>query len=205
MFRPRFLFVFISILVGLSVPDSSNGQPEKLSRTGPLHSIEEYAERLAIDETTRGAIRLIVEDTRSRGQEIRASLAQARAQMRNLLTQDSPDDAAVMQQAEKIGALRVEKQKNRLRAMLQIRALLSPQQRQALTALREQERPHRRGRSHRRGRFGACRADVAELCPQAEPGQPALQCLNDNWSALSTGCQAIFKHGPHRGRPEQRD
>lgn len=196
MLRPRVVLVFISglVLAGLSVPDSSSGQPGRSPHAGPAGFIEKYAERLEIDETTRGTIRRIVEEARTRGQEIRASLDQARAEMRNLLTQDSPDDTAVMRQTEKIGALRVERRKNRLRAMLQIRALLTPQQRQALTALREQERPYRRRR------FGACRADMAQLCPQAEPGQPSLQCLNDNWSALSTGCQAVFERGPHRNK-----
>ena len=205
MFRPSVVCVCISglLLLGLSVPDSSSGQPGRSPHAGPRAGrfIEKHAEQLGIDETTRSAIHHIVEDARIRGREIRASLDQARAEMRSLLSQDSPDDAAVMRQTEKIGALRLEGRKNRLRAMLQIRALLSPEQRQALTALRAQERPHRRGR------FGACRADIAELCPQAEPGQPSLQCLSDNWSALSTGCQAVFERGRHRDRrgPGRRD
>jgi Spy/CpxP family protein refolding chaperone len=51
-----------------------------------------------------------------------------------------------MQQAEKIGALETDLQKQRLHTMLRIRALLTPEQRDELVKIHEE----RRGR-HRRG------------------------------------------------------
>ena len=190
----KLVFVCISVLLGLSLPDSSGGQPGRHSHAGPKAGrfIETHAERLGLDEATRQTIRQIVEEARDTGQETQASLGQARAEMRSLLEQDRPDEAAVMGQAEKINALQLEARKNRLRAMLRIRDLLSPEQRLALTALRERKQPRRR--------FGACRTDIAELCPQAGPGEASVQCLADNWSALSAGCQAVFEHDRHRDR-----
>lgn len=190
----KLVFVCISLLLGLSIPDSSRGQPGHHPHTGPKAGrfIEKHAERLGLDAATRQTIRQIVEEARDTGQTIRASLGRVRAEMRDLLEQDHPDETTVMGQAEKIGALQLEARKNRLRAMLRIRALLSPEQRQTLTALREQKR-------HRR-RFGACRADIAELCPQAGPGQASVRCLARYWSALSAGCQAVFERGRHRDR-----
>ena len=186
------------LLLGLSVSGASGEQPGRSRHAGPpaARFIEKHAEQLGIDETTRQAIQGLVEEARTRGRETRASLKQARTDMRELLEQDSPDEAAIMQHAERLGALRTEVRKNRLRAMLQIRALLTPEQRQALTALRKEKRPGHR----RRGRFGACRANLAELCPEAEPGQASLQCLSDNWAALSPGCQAVFERGRHRDK-----
>ena len=193
----RAVYVCI-LLLGLSVPEASGEQPGRSRHAGPpaARFIEKHAEQLGIDETTRQAIQSLVEEARTGGREIRTSLKQARTEMRRLLEQDSPDEAAVMQHAERIGALRTEVRKNRLRAMLQIRALLSPEQRQALTALRQEKRPGRR----RGGRFGACRTNLAELCPEAGPGRASLQCLSDNWAALSPGCQAVFERGRHRDK-----
>jgi Spy/CpxP family protein refolding chaperone len=48
------------------------------------------------------------------------------------LEHENPDEAAVMAQADAIGALKTEAQKHRLRTMLQVRALLTPEQRTKL-------------------------------------------------------------------------
>ena len=156
------------LLLGLSVSGASGEQPGRSRQAGPpaARFIEKHAEQLGIDETTRQAIQGLVEEARTRGRETRASLKQARTELRGLLEQDSPDEAAVMQHAERLGALRTEVRKNRLRAMLQIRALLTPEQRQALTALRQERRSGHR----RRGRFGACRANLAGAVPRGRAG-----------------------------------
>jgi Spy/CpxP family protein refolding chaperone len=48
------------------------------------------------------------------------------------LEQEDPDEAAVMEQAEAIGALRTESRKQGLRTLLDVRALLTPEQRDDL-------------------------------------------------------------------------
>ena len=164
--------------------------------------IERHAERLGIDEDTQSSIRAIVDGSHTTGREIRQSLDQAEQEMRGLLQQETPDKDAVLHQAEKIGMLRIKEQQNRLQAMLQIRALLTPEQRQAINQLRKDDRPHRRrrGRRRRHGQlFRACQENVAQLCPDAEPGRSSIQCLTDNWDALSDECHAFFERGSERG------
>jgi hypothetical protein len=87
--------------------------------------------------------------------------------------------------------------------MLQIRALLTPEQRQEITQLRKEDGPHRRGPGRGRGRgrrhrqaFRACQSNVTQLCPDAAPGRSSIQCLSDNWDALSAECHAFFEREP---------
>jgi Spy/CpxP family protein refolding chaperone len=108
---------------------------------GPEHLIEENADRLGIDDDTRDAIRKIAEASRERSDALSERLHAAHEEMRHLLDADEPDEDAVMAQAEAIGALHVDKHKNRLRALLEIRALLTPEQRQELVKLREEMGP----------------------------------------------------------------
>ena len=104
-----------------------------LFRTPPDRFIAEYAERLGLNQETLATIRTIVEASRAQGETLRAELRQAYAQMRASLSQEMPKEAAVMQQADAIGALELAIRKQRLQAMLRIRALLTPAQRQELS------------------------------------------------------------------------
>ena len=165
--------------------------------------IERQAERLGLDEKTRSSIRAIADTSHAKGKEIRKSLHQAHREMRELLQRDTPAEEAVLQQAEKIGTLEIEAQQNRLQAMLQIRALLTPEQRQEIIQLRKEDHPHGWRRGRRRGRrrgqaFRACQENAAQLCPDAAPGRSSIQCLNDNWDALSDECHAFFEREPER-------
>lgn len=215
MWRSIIRPMLISVTLLLSLISFSNAQADQFRRGShgaghrsgppPGRFIEKQAERLGLDEQTRQRIRQIVEESRTHGQTIRESLHQAHTDMRQLLEQDMPDETAVLQQAEKIGNLHIEKQKNRLRAMLQIRALLTPEQRQALTKLRREDRPPRRSRRGKgRRRFAACREEIATHCPDAEPGRASLQCMLDNWEALAEDCQSFFDRLQRRGRGPRR-
>jgi hypothetical protein len=99
-----------------------------------------------------------------------------------------------MKQAEAIGELELEERKNRLRATLRIRALLTPEQREELVQIRKEERGRRISR-----RMGACRDDVSRICPDAQPGRASVQCLSEHWDALSKECQSAFEDKPRRG------
>jgi len=134
------------------------------------------------------AIRTIVDASRARGQTLRAELHTAYAQMRTLLSQDLPDEAAVMQQADTIGALELTERKNRLQAMLRIRALLTPAQRQEL--IRRQGELH----SRRRPDFmQACQADSTNLCQDTTHWRTRMQCLHDHIEELSETCRAAIQ------------
>ena len=195
------VLVICVLLASLTVPGLSHADTGRPPRDASVHPgrflEEEYAERLGLEAETLAAIRTIVEAAHLQNKTLRAELHQAHVQMRALLSQEMPDEWAVMQQADAIGALDLAERKNRLQAMLRIRALLTPAQRQELIRLQ--------GESATRGRFDslqACQADSAGLCPEAAPGRARLQCLHDHREQLSETCRAALqtrrgdRHGP---------
>jgi len=100
--------------------------------------IERHAERLGLDDATVASIRKVVDRTRSDNEKIQRQIETEHKQMRIMLDADSPNEKRVMQQADTIGALYTKERKNRLRAMLKIRALLTPEQRAELQKIRRE-------------------------------------------------------------------
>ncbi len=140
-----------TILVGLTLAGSSaarppSGGPGGPGGHGPGRLIDEHADELGLDEETREAIQRIVDDSREDAEGFHEELRALHDAMRTLLSQDEPDEAAVMQQAETIGKVETEMHKHRLSTLLAIRALLTPEQRAELTRIREETRGERRGR-----------------------------------------------------------
>lgn len=129
----------------LAAPPES--RPPTRGRRGPPpldRILEENAERLGLSQETRDQIRERSVDTRERTREQRSELRDLHDQMRDLLGQEAPDEAQVMAHAEQIGALETALQKERLRTMLAIRAMLTPEQRSELVRI-HQERRSKRG------------------------------------------------------------
>ncbi len=143
-------------------PPHHRGGPPPIERV-----LERNAERLGLDPATEAEIRAISSASRAEGERIRASLDAAHRTMRALLSQDAPAEAEVMRQAEQIGALETEAQKSRLRAMLRIRSLLTPEQRAVLVEIHE-ERRARRGERRGPPRMQKWRDEPSER----EPGAP---------------------------------
>jgi Spy/CpxP family protein refolding chaperone len=110
--------------------------------------LERHAERLKLDDATRERIRAVGREAQREASAVREQVHASREEMRRLLNQDSPDEAAVMRQAERIGSLETEMQKQRLRTMLRIRALLTPEQRQELVKIREERGGRQRRTRH---------------------------------------------------------
>jgi Spy/CpxP family protein refolding chaperone len=185
------VLVVCVLLTALTAPGVSRAEAERPSRdtrARPDRFIAEYAERLGLDKETLVAIRTIVDASRAQGETLRADLRQAYAQMRALLSQERPNEAAVMQQADAIGALELAARKQRLQVMLRIRALLTPAQRQEL--IRLQETWHTR----RRADFmPACQAESTDFCPDAAPGRPHLECLYEHMADLSAACRIAIQ------------
>jgi len=162
--------------------------------------IEENAEALGLDAKTLDAIRSIVAQSKDEGEALHAKLRELHDGMKALLDQASPDESAVMQQIDRIGAAEVEMHKHRVRTMLAIRALLTPEQRDAMAKLRDETR----------GRWKSalkedCAADLAALCPDASDRWSQKQCLKEHGDAVSSACrdamQAAWRarHGHHGG------
>ncbi len=176
-------------------PPHPPGRPPHGHGPPPLEKITaRYAERLALDEEALARIRVIALEAREANEESRAALEAAHDEMRALLKQDVPDEARVMEQAERIGALEIRTRQQRLRAMLAIRALLSDEQRAELVRIRGESasgppRP-------RDGPLGPCGPDLGDLCPEARPGRASLRCLANRWDDVSRRCRNFVQHGP---------
>jgi Spy/CpxP family protein refolding chaperone len=165
----------------------------------PPDLIEQHADRLGLDEETREAIEEIVEESRDRGEDLQEALHDAHREMHELLSDDVPDPQRVMDKAERIGALETEERKHRLSAMLRIRALLTPEQREELLALHREERESRFAPIR-----DECGEDIERMCPGLEPGRELGTCLREHRDELSSGCVLALENyrpwhrrGPH--------
>lgn len=137
------------LLLGLTLPHSSLANPDRPEGSGkhprgaPYLLFEKHAERLGLDTKTLSQIRAISEATKEQSSELRTNLEKARMTMRDLLSAETPDKAAVMKQAEIMGAIKTDLRKQRLATILEIRALLTPEQRQELIAIVKEFRSKR--------------------------------------------------------------
>jgi Spy/CpxP family protein refolding chaperone len=157
---------------------------------GPHGFIEEHAAQLGLDEATRGAIDEIVDESRERGRELRRELRGLHREMHHLLSQDAPDEATVMQQADAIGQVETELHKHRLAAIIKIRSLLTEEQRAELTRIRQETRAQ-----WLPPLIEACEADVDQFCPEAEAPWSRRRCMDDHWQELSPVCQDAIEAG----------
>jgi Spy/CpxP family protein refolding chaperone len=161
------------------------------SRRMPGSLVERHAERLGLDAATLASVQQIVRESGARDSEFGEQIAAARAQLRQLFDREA-GLAAVLAQAEKIGALETEARKSRLRALMDVRAKLTPEQLAELVLIRDEVRAQR-------ATLGACAADLRELCSESETGPEALACMQSRWSELSSECHSALTPGPEDG------
>lgn len=127
----RFISLSLLLMSGIGLAAPATARPPG----PPAHDgepLEHLVETLGLDEAALSKVYQIIDASRANQRELRRKHQDAHQQMRTLLEQETPDEAAVMTQADAVGALRTEMQKHRLRTILQIRALLTPEQRAKL-------------------------------------------------------------------------
>jgi Spy/CpxP family protein refolding chaperone len=199
-----FVGFLVALLAGVALAGVGNAQPPFGGHHGPRghhpghgpHGfIEDHAAQLGLDEETRGAIDEIVAESREQGRSLSEELRSMHREMRDLLSQDIPDEAAVMQQADAIGQAETALHKHRLAAMMRIRALLTDEQRAELSRIREETR-----QEWRRPLIEACEADFRQFCSEAEAPWLRRGCMRDHWEELSPDCQAAIEAGRGKGR-----
>lgn len=188
--RHRHRLAVLLLVCGLAAAPAF-AQPD---RHGPPIFALRYAERLGLDADTQAKLEEIVSQSRARNEELGKRLHDARREMFERLEMSTPDEQAVMESADTVSAIEAEMEKNRLQAVLGIRTLLSPEQREELVRLVAEQGP-RGGRDrappHRRG-LGACREDHRQRCPGATDGLAVLACLQQHWNELSEACRTAF-------------
>ena len=161
-------------------PMGHRGSPEKF--------FQQHADRLGLTDDTLEQIRAIANAAKSETGRLRQPIQEARTVMRELLMLESPDEALIMEQVEKIGVLHTALRKHRIKVLLQIRALLTPAQREKLRSIREEFSKERRG----------CEAERQALCPDLF-GPERFECVQAHKDELSESCRARmeFRRG-HR-------
>jgi Spy/CpxP family protein refolding chaperone len=182
----RISYIATALVATALLAASADAEPP-----GPRH-FEHIASRLDLDAETEGAVSAIVEETRAEGHALHDEIRKKQHALLDLMSQDTPDEAAVMAQIEALGEAETDAHKHRARTMLRIRALLTPEQRAQMTEIRGE---------HRERVLDECATDLAALCADAEGGRKALGCLRRHLDEVSDACRdALPKSGPWHGK-----
>lgn len=178
--------VLSSIAVFSAIASAGHG-PEMGKEHGRhlLADLDANAARLGISADTLAQIHGIVADGMASGDHVRAELAAARAALRSLLSAPRPDEAAVMKQAQQIGALDTRLLELRLQTLLRVRPLLTDAQIEGLRAVRLQRLASVRD---------ACRAEISAACADAVSGRETVHCLLAHPDQLSDACRAALSN-----------
>lgn len=138
-------------------PDDGGGPGGMNPREG-LRLLKEHAKELGISDATLGQIKELARKGRDSRSPLDDRLEDARDKIRELMQSDSPDRAKVMAAIEEAGRAEIALRQHDVEVLLQIRALLTPEQREAVKKMMRDERggPGRgpRGEGHRGGRGG---------------------------------------------------
>lgn len=143
----------VAILAGGLVADVAAARGRGKHGHGPPpidRVLERHADRLGLDDALRARIRGLAREGHDAAESHFEELHELHDGLRELLSADSPDEEAVMRQAERIGAVKTELKKQRLRTMLAIRSLLTPEQRRELVRIHEEMREEWREKRERR-------------------------------------------------------
>lgn len=136
---------------------------------GPEMRLERLTKHLDLTADQATAIGEIHAQSRAKSQDLRKELMRLRHEKSGELLKDDPADKTVLDLTKKIGDLRTQVQTNRTRARLEVRKVLTPEQRDKML-LRGEGRRHgrdlsdggrhggERGHGQRSGRQG-CRQD----------------------------------------------
>jgi Spy/CpxP family protein refolding chaperone len=90
------------------------------------------ADMLGLPDATRKKLNDIGYEAEKQSIAIRADLEQAKLDMSRLMAQEKPDSDLILKQVEKMGQLKTELKKIHVRAMLECRKLLTPDQRKKM-------------------------------------------------------------------------
>jgi Spy/CpxP family protein refolding chaperone len=138
--------LLVTLILTLAAAASAR-PPEGAPRGGPPGGgdrLEQLIERLDLPPEVLSEVDAVIDTSRDRHRELRRELRSAHEAMRGLLEAEVPDEGAVLAQAEEVGRLRTELDKDRLRTLLRVQALLPADARARLV-----EQMKRRGRGPR--------------------------------------------------------
>ncbi|HVH19870.1 MAG TPA: Spy/CpxP family protein refolding chaperone [Myxococcota bacterium] len=163
------LSLFAALALATSAVAWPGGGPGGHGGKGFL--LQRQLEKLELPAETRSQVDAVLAESRTRQEALHQQIRAAHESMRSLLDQGSVDEAAVMAQADTIGSLMTEARKDDLKTLIQVRSLLTPEQRAALDQQMEKRREDWRGKRHGKGgdcEHGDAKPDQAGTPPTAD-------------------------------------
>lgn len=161
--------VSLSLFAALALATSAVAWPGG-GHGGKGFFLQRQLEKLELPAETRSQVDAVLAESRTRQEALHEQIRAAHESMRSLLDQGSVDEAAVMAQADTIGSLMTEARKDDLKTLIQVRSLLTSEQRAALDQQMEKRREDWRGKRH--GKGGDCehgaKPDEARTTPPAD-------------------------------------
>jgi len=164
-FKAVALALPVILAVSLAFSGTSYGQafgPGRLGFRGCFTLLQQEAVALGLSEAQQNQIREIATSTLTRTIELNSQAQLARIDIMTALRAPSPDEKAVLQAARKVNSLRSQVRENWLKAFIQVKKILSPEQLDKLNQLRAErwasrKRPFGRMGFGRMGNRGWCR------------------------------------------------
>ena len=150
-YSSRFTFAVVTVLL-LSIPFLANARPRAagLEKLNP-ERIDRMAEKLELSADTAERIKALVFDAQQKQIDARAQAQSAQLELRQRLDQDEPNRSEVMQQLERVGQLKTDLKKLHVGLLLDVRGLLTAEQRRGLRKFlrRGRKGKNARNRGHR--------------------------------------------------------
>lgn len=160
------------LTLGLAIPAAALAGPGGRHHRGGgpdpakmVEMLERHADELGIDDATLQKLDATVEQNRDALKALRTDAKTARKAVREAMKADNPDKTQVLRLIEQAGQAKIALEQQRAVVMLDLRAQLSPAQRDAIKAHREArkaERGERRGKRGKKGKRGDFKAPDGE-------------------------------------------
>lgn len=131
-----------------------------------LRMLERAAGHLGLDDATLTRIKDRVYQAEKKGIELKAQLELAKLELRRLLDSDAPSKDEAMRRVAEVGDLETKLRQHQIGLMLDVRAMLTPEQRKKLEQMRG-----KRGHRGKRGRRGE-RGERGPGGPDGPPDRP---------------------------------
>ncbi len=149
------------LTLGLAIPAAALAGPGGRHHRGGgpdpakmVEMLERHADELGIDDATLQKLDATVEQNRDAIKALRTDAKTARKAVREAMKADNPDKTQVLRLIEQAGQAKIALEQQRAVVMLDLRAQLSPAQRDAIKAHREARKDRWKARGDKRGKWG---------------------------------------------------
>lgn len=136
------LFGLVGVIGLSSVALAHRGEGGGCRHGQPLKRLESRLDGLGLPQETLDSAHALLDKAREDSRGIHGQIRDARDQMQELMRAEKPDIDAVLAQADTVGGLETSAKKARLKTVLELRAMLTPDQWAQLQAPLPGEKEH---------------------------------------------------------------